>query len=1192
MEETTALYKAFISYRHLPLDRAVAVRLQTLLEGYRPPKGLSGRRIGRIFRDQSELPTSGDLSADIRKALWQSEYLIVICGSRTKESAWCMEEIRQFKELHDGRTDHILVLLAEGEPGEVFPDELLRERYLSQDGTARERAVEPLCSDVRAESVRRSLRLLRTEFLRIAAPLLGCSFDDLYRRQQRRKRKRIASAAAAGFSLLSCVLAVVSVFAYRTYLSEKNYRSMLAETYTRQGAQRTDDPQEALLYYASALALEPETQTAARTGASLLLGRNAWPVLERQEAGGILYGALRPGGDPYALAYAPDGGSLAWTRDGYTIRDESGNTRALPGELGEFLGASSGGGTWVFCGGSEISFYDPAGGEMRAIPRPTELGSRCKENGITESLPSALPASGGRAVATYGGYVYLYEPEGRTLKETVRVDLADVFPDETGQLELDAGGRLWVSEDGELAVVASGFGIAAFDTENLNLKAACMRYVYLLNDVAFSADGSRFALVYGNSFGTATGGSGGYAEIFDRDGELVAQTPLDPETPLTGAAFDPDDPDKLLLWDAASVHFWEIGNAREYAVPLRTGSVESARYASPEYCVVCDGKTLRYYSLTAFETARTADFTPSWTPAEEVPDEVQAFALRDGSRLSHTYTKLLLTDETGAELDSRGLEQIVNRMVSTGEDEFYLFSKWGDVLYRISQPAGAKKLGELEQLDTRGQLLTALFPLEDCVAAVTGTNQLLLYYPDSTAPRKCLQLEHYGEVRELWQTGAQSLAVRIHVTENLTDYHFNSTDVVELWDFGAGLHIADFEGGVLQLPAVPEPDEAALAFLSGLTCCAFDESQNITVRDPGAAASLGSWDAALGVLPRFQPEAGEEETAQDAAPSLGALVAEYQNGPDGNGAAWFASFDEVWERLARGEIAFTAGELDNWFTLYTQNAQSLGKLDGIGAGLDAYLQLTIEKATGGEDWMSGVDMKLMDLLTLTGRYDRKISDFFFRFAGALEENLDPGSDGFDLERYSACTLRCYGNLLANGFTEDTFSEVNALQEQSELLRGLILDDDILELLCRGDGKAAAELSGNQIQFMVIDDSDYDTMAFFLKGMLLSGYAFSQRGVIAPETYDEYLGFLPADIGLRVTELSPEAQKQGLQRDDLIVSVSGVRIGCLSQASELLDAAGDQTLKILRDGRIVSLDKKERAPFGAEFTVSIRKGARA
>lgn len=32
------LYDAFISYRHMPLDKAVAERLQVLLEGFRLPK--------------------------------------------------------------------------------------------------------------------------------------------------------------------------------------------------------------------------------------------------------------------------------------------------------------------------------------------------------------------------------------------------------------------------------------------------------------------------------------------------------------------------------------------------------------------------------------------------------------------------------------------------------------------------------------------------------------------------------------------------------------------------------------------------------------------------------------------------------------------------------------------------------------------------------------------------------------------------------------------------------------------------------------------------------------------------------------------------------------------------------------------------------------------------------------------------
>ena len=57
-------YDAFISYRHLEPDKPVAVRLQELMESYVPPKGVfpqgKGRKL-RLFRDETELPTSSDL---------------------------------------------------------------------------------------------------------------------------------------------------------------------------------------------------------------------------------------------------------------------------------------------------------------------------------------------------------------------------------------------------------------------------------------------------------------------------------------------------------------------------------------------------------------------------------------------------------------------------------------------------------------------------------------------------------------------------------------------------------------------------------------------------------------------------------------------------------------------------------------------------------------------------------------------------------------------------------------------------------------------------------------------------------------------------------------------------------------------------------------------------------------------------
>ena len=202
-------YDAFISYRHLPLDKAVAIKLQYLLETYKPPKGIllkNTNRIRRIFRDESELPTSGDLGADIRSALASSSFLILICSRETVQSKWCMEEVNTFIQLHKGDTDRILTVLVDGEPHAVFPAALCSEdkEVVLPDHTIQivKRHVEPLCTDVRAENTGKSLRKLQTEFLRIAAPILGCGFDDLYGRHKRRRQKRMIQMAAVGAVIL------------------------------------------------------------------------------------------------------------------------------------------------------------------------------------------------------------------------------------------------------------------------------------------------------------------------------------------------------------------------------------------------------------------------------------------------------------------------------------------------------------------------------------------------------------------------------------------------------------------------------------------------------------------------------------------------------------------------------------------------------------------------------------------------------------------------------------------------------------------------------------------------------------------------------------------------------------------------------------------------------------------------------
>ena len=191
-------YKAFISYRHTSLDKKAAEKLQKKLESYTPPKGIRRQEKWKIFRDETELSSRSDLSEGIKDALKNAEFLIVICSSSTKESKWCLEEITYFKELNNGSTENIITLVVEGNPDDVFPAQLLTSSVQNPlTGEYEERAVEPLAANISAESEKASLKALDTEFLRIAAPMLSCGYDNLYLRDRRRRRRRMTALAAA-----------------------------------------------------------------------------------------------------------------------------------------------------------------------------------------------------------------------------------------------------------------------------------------------------------------------------------------------------------------------------------------------------------------------------------------------------------------------------------------------------------------------------------------------------------------------------------------------------------------------------------------------------------------------------------------------------------------------------------------------------------------------------------------------------------------------------------------------------------------------------------------------------------------------------------------------------------------------------------------------------------------------------------
>ena len=83
-------YKAFISYKHDPVDSGVAAEIQTRLERFHIPYALqkekSVKTLRPVFRDKDELSATENLNDTIKNALMETEYLIVICSTRSIKS--------------------------------------------------------------------------------------------------------------------------------------------------------------------------------------------------------------------------------------------------------------------------------------------------------------------------------------------------------------------------------------------------------------------------------------------------------------------------------------------------------------------------------------------------------------------------------------------------------------------------------------------------------------------------------------------------------------------------------------------------------------------------------------------------------------------------------------------------------------------------------------------------------------------------------------------------------------------------------------------------------------------------------------------------------------------------------------------------------------------------------------------------
>ncbi len=234
-------YNAFISYKHEVADSRVADAIQRGLENYHIPmkikKSTGIKRINRIFRDKNELPITADLNETISEALNNSDFLIVICSTKTKESIWVSREIQYFLQTHTKK--QILTVLVDGEPVDVIPPVLLFEEKTIYNNMGFPETVkipvEPLSCDFRLPK-----RLAKHQELpRLAAALIGCSYDELMNRH-RQHRMRQATLAFSG------VLAVSLLFGGYMYKSRQAVQKNLNESLRNQSRYLANESEDLL----------------------------------------------------------------------------------------------------------------------------------------------------------------------------------------------------------------------------------------------------------------------------------------------------------------------------------------------------------------------------------------------------------------------------------------------------------------------------------------------------------------------------------------------------------------------------------------------------------------------------------------------------------------------------------------------------------------------------------------------------------------------------------------------------------------------------------------------------------------------------------------------------------------------------------------------------------------------------------
>ena len=218
----------------------MAKEIQQQLEHFVIPQPIKEKygieKIDRIFKDQEELELTSDLSRQLDENLQNSDFLIVICSPEYNQSKWCLHEVEKYVEYH-GR-DRVICVLSAGEPPAVFPKILCKTEKTVTDKQGKKITIEEETEPLACEYRGNFMEARKIELPRLAAKIIGCSYDELVMRQEKYRRRRTTILLSVIFAIAAIA---ISYLLWSNNEISRNYRqSMINESMTLANSSLSD----------------------------------------------------------------------------------------------------------------------------------------------------------------------------------------------------------------------------------------------------------------------------------------------------------------------------------------------------------------------------------------------------------------------------------------------------------------------------------------------------------------------------------------------------------------------------------------------------------------------------------------------------------------------------------------------------------------------------------------------------------------------------------------------------------------------------------------------------------------------------------------------------------------------------------------------------------------------------------------